>query len=277
MRNGRVLTKTLQCNKRGRFLGAASVLALAAGLCPAQAQQSDTNTIETVTVTSTRVQREGYSAPTPVTSVSAKDIQQEAPTTVADVLNNIPSFRPSASPTTSGVNSLGGGQVTADLRGLGATRTLVLVNGKRFVPVSADGNPDLTQIPTLLVDRVEVVTGGASAAYGSDAVAGVVNFILKKKIDGLQGSFQYGESQYSDDIEEQGALAYGGSAFNDKLTFMAGANYINNEGIGGQYTRPWGREEVGLITNTAFATNKLPNYIITPADHTSTESNGGLI
>ncbi len=263
---------------RSRLLGAGSALVLSAlGSAAAQAQDADTSTIETVTVTSTRVQREGYSAPTPVTSVSAKDIEDETPTTVADVLTNIPSFRPDSTPTTSGVNSLGGGQITADLRGLGADRTLVLVNGKRFVPVSSDGTPDLTQIPTLLVDRVEVVTGGASAAYGSDAVAGVVNFILKNHLKGLQGSLQYGESQYSDDIEEQGSLAYGGSFLDDKLTVMVGADYINNEGIGGQYTRPWGRREVGLITNSAYATNGLPNYIIAPGDHNSTMSNGGLI
>ncbi len=256
--------------------------ALCVGLeMPALAQnESDTGAIpttETITITSTRVQREGYSAPTPMTAVSTKDLEQQAPSTVGEVLANLPSFRATSTPTTSGVNSLGGGQVTADLRGLGASRTLVLVNGKRFVPAASDGTSDLTQIPTLLVDRVEVVTGGASAAYGSDAVSGVVNFILNNHLEGFKANFQYGESKYSDDIEEQAALAYGATALGGKLHFMFGADYVNNEGIGSQYTRPWGQQEVGLITNAAFATNKQPQYIISPHVHTATMSNGGLI
>jgi iron complex outermembrane receptor protein len=264
---------------RFHLMSAASVLALVAGtqFFPSPARAQDAAPIETVTVSATRVQRAGYSAPTPVTAVSAKDLEQLAPTTVSDVLAIIPSFRPDSTPQTSGVNSLGGGQLTANLRGLGSTRTLVLVNGKRFVPVSSDGNPDLTQIPTMLVSRVEVVTGGASAAYGSDAIAGVVNIILKDHIDGLQASFQYGESQYGDNIEEQASMAYGSTAFADKLTYSIGANYVNAQGILSQYTRPWGRKEVGLLTNSSFATNGLPNYIIAANDHTATSSNGGLI
>jgi iron complex outermembrane receptor protein len=276
MRSVSVSTKaTLKVHPR--LLAAVSVVAICAAMnVPARAQDADGG-VETATVTSTRVERDGYSAPTPVTSVSTKDIQQQAPSTVGDVLDNLPSFRPTSTPTTSGVNSLGGGQVTADLRGLGASRTLLLVNGKRFVPSATDGTSDLTQIPTLLVERVEVVTGGASAAYGSDAVTGVVNIILNNHFEGFKANVQYGESKYSDDIEEQGALAYGGSALGGRLRFTIGADYVNNEGIGGQYTRDWGRKEVGLITNPAFATNKLPNYIISPNDHTATMSNGGLI
>lgn len=272
------ITKTGAPSRRGRLLSAVSMAALCTILQkPAFAQDASDAGTEAVTVTSTRVQREGYSAPTPVTAVSTKDLEQQAPSTVGDVLANLPSFRATSTPTTSGVNSLGGGQVTADLRGLGASRTLVLVNGKRFVPAASDGTSDLTQIPTLLVDRVEVVTGGASAAYGSDAVSGVVNFILNNHLEGLKANLQYTESKYSDDIEEQAALAYGATALSGKLHFMFGADYVNNEGIGGQYTRPWGRQEVGLITNSNFAINKQPQYIISPNVHTSTMSNGGLI
>ena len=212
--------------RRTSLLSAASVLAIGF-FCITEAQAQETS--ETVTVTSTRIQREGFTAPTPVTSVSTKDIEDEAPTTVATILTDIPSFRPDSTPTTSGVNSLGGGQITANLRGLGSTRTLVLVDGKRFVPVSADGNPDLTQIPTMMVQRVEVVTGGASAAYGSDAVAGVVNFILKDHIDGLLGSVQYGESQYADDIEWQGSLAYGGEAFSAMKAHLYGGRHVHQQ------------------------------------------------
>ncbi len=260
--------------RQARLLCAVSVIAVCAQ--PALAQGTADNT-EAVTVTSTRVQREGYSAPTPVTSVSTKDLEQQAPSTLGDVLADLPSFRQTNSPTTTGVGSLNGGQITADLRGLGASRTLVLVNGKRFVPAAADGTADLNQIPTLLVSRVDVVTGGASAAYGSDAVSGVVNFILDNHFEGFKANFQYAESKYSDDLEQQGALAYGGSGLGGRLHYMAGIDYINNEGIGIQDTRPWGQKDVGLITNAAYATNKQPNYIIAPNVHTSTISNGGLI
>ena len=242
----------------------------------AEAAPAETGPAEVI-VTSTRVQRAGYSAPTPVTSVSSKDLDTQAPSTVADVLAQLPSFRQDSSPTTTGVNSLNGGESTADLRGLGAPRTLVLVNGQRFVPAASDGTVDLNQIPTLLISRIDVVTGGASAAYGSDAVSGVVNFILDNHFEGFKSNFEYGESKYSDDIEKQGAIAFGTSAMDGKLHFMFGADYISNEGIGDQDTRPWGQKDVGLITNTGYGSNGLPNYIISPNVHTSTLSNGGLI
>ena len=103
---------------------------------------------------------------------------------VADALNQIPSFIPLVTPATQ--QAVGGnvGAQQLDLRGLGATRTLVLLDGERFVPSTAVGTVDINLIPSVLVQRTEVVTGGASAAYGSDAVAGVVNFILDKTIRG---------------------------------------------------------------------------------------------
>ena len=232
---------------------------------------------EEVVVSATRISRPGFTAPTPVTSISEAEIETRAPTTLADVLSAIPSFRSTASLGTSGVNSRTGGQVTADLRGLGPTRTLVLVNGRRFVSTATDGTVDLKMIPTLLVDQVQVVTGGASAAWGSDAVAGVVNFILKDKIEGIEATAQYGESQRGDNQELKLAFATGGSGFDNRLRFTFGADYLDNKGIGSQYSRDWGRQEVGLITNTAFATNGLPNYIFAPNVHTAASTEGGLI
>lgn len=242
----------------------------------ALAAETDTG-LDEIVVSATRINRPGFSAPTPVTSISAAEIETRAPTTLADVLDAIPSFRSSASLETSGVNSRTGGQVTADLRGLGPTRTLVLVDGRRFVSTATDGTVDLKMIPTLLVDQVQVVTGGASAAWGSDAVAGVVNFILKDKIEGVEATAQYGESQRGDDQEVKMSFATGGSGFDNRLRFTFGADYLDNKGVGSQYTRDWGRQEVGLLTNPAFATNGLPNYIIAPNVHTAAATDGGLI
>ena len=257
-------------------------LALAAGTASAQtaaplptAAAAPNAGVEGVVVTASRISRAGFTAPTPMTTIGVEQLQQKAPTTLGDVLADIPSFRPSSTLNNSGVNSRGGGQVTADLRGLGATRTLVLVDGRRFVPSTAEATVDLKLIPSLLVDRVDVVTGGASAAWGSDAVAGVVNFVLKDHLDGVQGTVQYGQSKYKDNIEYRASLA-GGKTF-DKFSFVAGADFLDNLGVKSQYTRPWGQREFGVITNSAFATNGLPNFIIAPGYHTANMTQGGLV
>lgn len=230
-----------------------------------------------IVVTGSRISRSGFTAPTPVTTIGAEEIQARAPGSLADVLVTIPSFRPTNTPTTSGVNSRGGGLVTADLRGLGPTRTLVLVNGRRFVPSGTDGVVDLKLIPTLLIRQLETVTGGASAAWGSDAVAGVVNFILKDQIEGIQGTIQSGISQEGDNAEVRASLAAGTALADGRLRLMIGGDYIHNEGMPNQYSRDWGRREVGLITNSAFASNGLPNYIIAPKVYSSVMTPGGIV
>ena len=262
---------------------APAVDAQVTGAAPADAVAGSTSstpdpgTGSEIVITGSRISRAGFSAPTPVTTVSAAEIATRAPSTLADTLATIPSFRSTNNPNNSGVNSRGGGIVTADLRGLTPTRTLVLVNGRRFVPSGTDGVVDLKLIPTLLVNQVEVVTGGASAAYGSDAVAGVVNFRLKDRIKGFEATVQSGISQRGDNSEHRVSLATGGSFLDDRLSFTLGGDYIKNYGIGNQYSRAWGRKEVGLITNTAFATNGLPNYIVAAGVHPSLMSSGGLI
>ena len=114
----------------------------------------------------------GIRAPTPLTVIGTQAIENREPATVGEILQQIPSFAGIDSPNTAGVNSRGGAQINPDLRGLGATRTLVLINGRRHVPTATSNSVDVKVVPTLLVSRVEVVTGGASAAYGSDAVSG---------------------------------------------------------------------------------------------------------
>lgn len=230
-----------------------------------------------IIITGTRLQNSNFSAPTPVTAIGEQDINLRAPSNVSDILQAVPSFRPTNSPTTSGVNSRGGGTVTADLRGLGPERTLVLVNGRRFVPSGTNGVVDLKLIPSLLIGRVDTVTGGASAAWGSDAVAGVVNFVLKDDLEGINASIQTGISEEGDGEEYRGSFAAGTSLVDGRLKLMLGGDFVKNEGIGTQYTRDWGKKEVGLISNTDYATNGLPQYIITPGVHPSLMSPGGLV
>ena len=219
----------------------------------------------------------GLQAPTPVTTVGAEAIEARAAATMGEVLAQIPSFGATESPNSAGVTSRGGGQINPDLRGVGASRTLVLVDGRRHVPTAANGSVDIKVIPTLLVQQVEVVTGGASAAYGSDAVAGVVNFILKDRIEGIEATVQSGISERGDGEELRASLATGISFAGDRGRIVAGVDWIKIGGIGTQLTRDWGRKEVGLITNSNFAINGLPNFIIAENIHSANTTPGGLI
>jgi outer membrane receptor protein involved in Fe transport len=154
---------------------------------------------------------------------------------------------------------------------------LVLINGRRHVPTATTGSVDLKVVPTLLVDRVEVVTGGASAAYGSDAVSGVVNIVLKSDLKGIRGTVSAGISGHNDGEERRLSLAGGTSFAGGRGQLMGGFDYVKVGGIDTQLTRDWGRRDVGLITNSAFATNGLPNFIISPNVHSAITTPGGLI
>jgi outer membrane receptor protein involved in Fe transport len=260
-------------NVRRRLL--ISVAALSA--VPAHAQQvPPRDKPSDIVITGTRLPA-GVRAPTPLTVIGTQAIEDRAPATIGELLQQIPSFAGMDSPNTAGVNSRGGGQINPDLRGLGATRTLVLIDGRRHVPTATTGSVDLKVVPTLLVQRVEVVTGGASAAYGSDAVAGVVNIVLKDDLNGIEGTVQGGVSERGDGVERRVSLAAGTPFAGGRGRIMAGFDYVKIGGIGTQLTRDWGRRDVGLITNPNFATNGLPNFIISPDVHSAITTPGGLI
>ena len=162
----------------------------------------------TVTVTGTRIVRNGYSAPTPVTVAPVSELLETTPTNIADALDKLPEFSPqftaqsSSSATTPAGNYL-------NLRGLGNQRTLVMLDGVRVPGTNATGQVDVNTMPQVLVQRVEVVTGGASAIYGSDAVGGVVNYILDTKFNGLKASAQTGISTYGDAPSNKFTVAFG--------------------------------------------------------------------
>lgn len=183
----------------------AAAIALLAG-APAFAQEE----VEEVVVTGSRIARQDLVSSSPVTTVSAEDIKVSGGANVEEYLNTLPQLIAGATKST---NVTGQADATANLnlRGLGAKRTLVLVNGKRFMASNQQGIVDVNNIPASLVDRVEVVTGGASAVYGSDAMAGVVNFILKDKFDGLLVEGQYGISGEGDADTWNTALTFGTS------------------------------------------------------------------
>ncbi len=171
--------------KAGLFSGAALACLVIAGAASAQtastggtsAAAAAETTDEDIIVTGTRVVRDGYLAPTPLTVLSTEDIQNTSPTNnIADFVNQLPALAGSTRPSNSRLN-LSSGQAginALNLRNLGEVRTLILLDGRRSVPSTITGLVDVNTIPQMLVERVEVVTGGASATYGSDAVGGVV-------------------------------------------------------------------------------------------------------
>jgi outer membrane receptor protein involved in Fe transport len=165
----------------------------AAATLPAQAQEADE--VDTIVVTGSRIRTANLEGTSPVTQVTSEDIATAGVTRVEDLITQLPqAFAAQNSTVSNGAT----GAATVSLRNLGAARTLVLVDGRRMPYGSVfDSAADLNQIPSAMVERVEVLTGGASAVYGSDAVAGVVNFIMKKDFEGVQLDAQYGFYQHN--------------------------------------------------------------------------------
>lgn len=278
----------------------ASMSALALGLvlvaAPAVAQDElspqEADSGEAIVVTGSRIARTGFDQPTPVSVVGGEQIARQAAVNVAQVLNEIPSFRPQATPSTNAIFANNIGASTADLRGLGANRTLVLINGRRVVASTVAGSSfanagavDMNIIPTSLVQRVDVVTGGASAAYGSDAVAGVVNVILDTDFTGIKGSAQYGVNDIGDGEEYQLSLAGGTSFAGGRGHIIAGVEYSDSKGARDCYSREWCSLGYNTVSNPYVAGSGnsrrvgegLPGVLILPYTTTATAAANGLI
>lgn len=186
---------------------------------------------EQITVTGSRIKSGTFTTPTPVTAISQETLASAAPGNIAEGLKQLPSIVPGGGQTAGG-GTRAGGQNFLNLRGLGALRSLILVDGRRFVPSDPRLLVDINLIPQALVDRVDVVTGGASATYGSDAVAGVVNFVLNRKLEGLRMNVSSGISQRGDNSEFRLSAA-GGTSLGDRIHIIAGGEYYNGKGVNG--------------------------------------------
>ncbi|MBI1682609.1 TonB-dependent receptor domain-containing protein [Caulobacter hibisci] len=200
---------------RNTYLLSASALVIAVTAMPilAQAQTNDEPAaVEEVVVTGSRIARRDYVSNSPIMTMGAEQIEKTGSVTVDTLLNQMPQFVPSVSSTSN--NPSNGGQANIDLRGLGTARTMVLIDGHRVVPSNSDGTVDVNIVPSALIQNIEVISGGASATYGSDAMAGVVNFKLNNRFEGLMVDGQYGLTQRGDGKE--GALSVtGGTKFAD--------------------------------------------------------------
>jgi outer membrane receptor protein involved in Fe transport len=164
------------------------------------------NLVEEIVVTGTRIARPDFVSASPIVTVPAAAFAQVGSSTAETALNRMPQFVPASTGTSNGVSD---GQAQLDLRGLGAGRTLVLVDGRRLIPANGEGVPDLNVIPPALIENVEVVTGGASAIYGSDAIAGVVNLKLRKSFDGVQFGGSWAQTDRRDGEEHDLSLTAG--------------------------------------------------------------------
>lgn len=243
------------------------------------APSTNNASVEEIVVAASRVQRSGYTAPTPTTILGSEDLEKRGATNIAQVLADIPSFKTTTGPQTNGILQRTPGANYSDLRGLGASRTLVLVDGKRFVPQIAIALPgyqvDLNQIPSLMVDRLEVVTGGASAQWGSDAVAGVVNVVLKKDFEGLSTEVQAGQSSRGDNESYRAGLLAGTSFAGGRGHLTFAIDHENNDGVGDVFTRGWGRRGYSLVANPTAG--QFPRNFIAPDVQFSQYTLGGLI
>jgi iron complex outermembrane recepter protein len=279
MRTPRSRTHTILQGFGGASLVAASISGALAQEEPRPSD--DTDAIERVIVTGSRVRNIAAEASSPIVTLDADALALSGAPSPEGLLNRMPQVAPSANANT----NRGDGIATVDLRSLRPSRTLVLVNGRRYVPASGAGIVDLNSIPTGLVERVEVVTGGASAVYGSDALAGVVNFILKDSFDGMGLRIQSGVSEQGDGDTVLGELTYGTGIAEGRGNVLFSASYYTREEIfagnrdlyrvsinGGSATLPPGRiENLGLNPNPAAnvflgGTNTARDYVFTADD-----------
>ncbi|MBC2666277.1 TonB-dependent receptor [Novosphingobium flavum] len=230
-------------SRAAAWLVGASALVMAV---PALAQTSAPtggNGGEDIVVTGSRVISNGNNSPTPLTVVSAQDVLATQPTTISDALNTLPVFsgpRTQVSNPNAGIGAGGGGNAVANqlnLRNLGAQRTLILLDGKRVAPTTSNGIVDVDTVPQFILKRVDVVTGGVSAVYGSDAVSGVVNFVTDKDFSGVRANVQAGISSRGDGRQVEAGLAWGGD-LGDRAHLIASYEYRDDEGILYRSSRP---------------------------------------
>lgn len=234
-----------------------------------QAGEGESGTEEEVVVTGSRIARAGFDQPTPTTVLGDVELRQGARPNIQQILNDQPQFRPTVTPQVSNGNT-STGTAPVDLRGLGIERTLILIENRRFV-----GRNNLNFVPTNLIERVEVVTGGASAAWGSDAVAGVVNILLKNDLDGLSLGAQSGVSSRGDGerygFDGSFGLPFAGGAGQ----FLIGAEYIEDKGIPDRNSRR-NLGSAGVVRVDPFSATDLSTRLVRDVNFGNTAS-GGLI
>lgn len=275
--------KTYKSLLKSTASGAALLVATSAISYGAE-ESSAHELLEEIQVTGTRIVRDGYSAPTPVTVLGAEQIGLVGGPSLAEAVGRLPALARSREQESNNQQFTGGGAGASrlGLRGLGVVRTLVLLDGKR-VPeggFAQNAGVDINAFPSGLVSRVDVVSGGASAVYGSDALAGVINFVLDKEYTGIKGTVEGGVTEYSDNnslkVDLTGGTPFAGgrghALFYGELTTADGIPHNN---------RPWARNAYIPMQNPDYGTGpgqstSVPQYVVRDQASASSASWGGL-
>jgi outer membrane receptor protein involved in Fe transport len=232
------------------MLGLTTALAQAEVVSGATADSDKAEGVTEIVISGTASRVKGYEAPTPTTVLDAETFSAQAKLGAVEYLNNIPSMTP--------MYQVGGGTSLGlnkpNFRGMGPVRTLVLIDGNRVGYTDPLGGVDLNIMPTSLLQSIEVVSGGASAGWGSDAVAGVMNFHLNNTLQGVKGNFQCGESQYGDNQQCGGGIGLGTSLFNDKLHVVVAGDFLSNAGVrNAPNSRDWAAKNTAYVLNNSYA------------------------
>ncbi|WP_245858073.1 TonB-dependent receptor domain-containing protein [Sphingomonas guangdongensis] len=205
----------------------------------AQADTSDASAPDIV-VTGSLIQRPNNDSASPIVSVSDQAIRETGAVNVVDALNQIPSFTTAGNGNTGGQGT--GGRSTVNLHGLGSNRNLVLLDGRRLPVSDINGNVDINILPDAILGGVDVITGGASAVYGSDAISGVVNFKTVRSLEGFRADLQTGISERGDAFKFNGSLAFGSSFAEDRGNLVAAFSYAQSDPVNGS-TRPFFKDK----------------------------------
>ena len=211
----------------------------ASALLVASAAYAQEPGVESVTVSSSRIMNTGMTAPTPTTVLSSNFIESQAKDNVFNMITQLPSMMGSTG-VQSGVNGTSGGGnglASFNMFGLGTIRTLTLLDGQRYIPANVTGVNDINQFPQMLIQRVDVVTGGASASWGSDAMSGVVNFITDKKYIGFKANVSTGISDYMDNATLTVGAAAGTSFAGGRGHFTVSVDYSHSDGVEGDWKK----------------------------------------
>ncbi|WP_312126144.1 TonB-dependent receptor domain-containing protein [Brevundimonas sp.] len=265
------------------IIGGVALTGLAVTPAVAQTAEQETTEVQSIVVTGSRIRQPGYEASSPISSVGAEEISFKQPAAVEELVKELPASVPAVG---TGTNNGSGGGATVNLRGLGSNRTLVLINGRRVVPFNMSGVVDTNVIPVALVDRIDVVSGGASAVYGADAVAGVVNFVLKNNFEGIELATSYGLSEENDAIRRKVDLTLGGNFAEDRGNAVVSFGYTKTDPLY-QADRPWGLvardsktgNPLGSGTSVPgrFGTNPVAGGIALPRNAELNPATGALI
>jgi len=189
-------------------------------------EEADDVLLEEVIVTGSRIKRRDFSSPSPIATIDREDFEFSGQPTLEEYLNQMPQVQPDFGRT---ANNPGDGTARLNLRGLGAGRTLVLLNGRRVAPSGISSAVNINNLPRALMERVEIITGGASTVYGSDAIAGVVNFITRQNFDGLGVDGSYSVSAEGDAAIYDASITYGHQLANERGNITVFASYYNRD------------------------------------------------